>query len=280
MPRNKDIWLILAVLLGALIVFLISQQMPKATVDGRTADVTMAPDAIEYIDNTEKPDTTDIPAQTDIPEVTAVPAETVIHGATAAPSGTQIPEVTAIPAEPVTHGVTAAPSGTQISEVSEMPTEKQLPEMTEIPAERKNAETTAVPAVTESTAAQMPVKTRTSEEKPAAGPMIGPVLEQSQEPVKGHVVIMVKGRQYGDPIPMDRDKIITVRQDENTINRIHITRDSVHMESSTCENQDCIGEGAVTFDNYRVRILGTFIVCLPNGVTVEMVPVGNPEAQQ
>ena len=44
------------------------------------------------------------------------------------------------------------------------------------------------------------------------------------------------------------------------------------MEYSTCENQDCIGEGTITLDNYNDRILGTWIICLPNQVTIEMVP--------
>ena len=32
------------------------------------------------------------------------------------------------------------------------------------------------------------------------------------------------------------------------------------MEYSTCENQDCIGEGTITLDNYNERILGTWII--------------------
>ena len=53
--------------------------------------------------------------------------------------------------------------------------------------------------------------------------------------VRGYVVITVGGRQYGDPIPMDRDKIITLQQDEETVNKVNITPQTVYMESSTCE---------------------------------------------
>ena len=94
---------------------------------------------------------------------------------------------------------------------------------------------------------------------------------QAQE-VRGYAVITVNGRQYGDPIAMDRDKIITVKQEDGKINRVHITPDEVYMESSTCDNQDCVGEGNVTHDNYQTRILGSWIICLPNAVTVEMIP--------
>ena len=97
-------------------------------------------------------------------------------------------------------------------------------------------------------------------------------VKQTQE-VRGHVVITVGNRQYGDPIPMDREKIITVKQENGQINKVHITPDGAWMEYSTCDNQDCVGQGHITMDNYKTRILSTFVICLPNNVTVEMVPV-------
>ena len=265
MPRKKDIWLILAVLLAALVIFLLAKGMPQKNIEGRTADVTMAPDAIEVLEQTEKPDVSALQqpsdSQTPAPAVTkdtvtAEPAKTVpavqaVPAATARPAEAEdvrdVPTVSAEPAE-TTSEVLAAPTVTPGAET----------------AEPEEAAATAAPETA----------------KPAAGPVMGPVLERSQEPVRGHVIIMVQGQQYGDPIPMDMDKIITVRQDAHTINRIHITRESVHMESATCENQDCVGQGMVTLDNYRSRILGAYIVCMPNGVTVEMVPVSEQEAGQ
>ena len=107
---------------------------------------------------------------------------------------------------------------------------------------------------------------------PQSANMVGPMMPKQTEKVRGHVVITVAGRQYGDPIPMDRDKIITVKQENGAINRIHITPEYVEMESSTCENQDCIGEGEVNVNTYKDRILSTYIICLPNQVTIEMVP--------
>ena len=58
------------------------------------------------------------------------------------------------------------------------------------------------------------------------------MMPKQTEKVRRHVVITVAGRQYGDPIPMDRDKIITVKQENGAINRIHITPEYVEMESS------------------------------------------------
>ena len=144
--------------------------------------------------------------------------------------------------------------------------ETPAPEATEA---AQTPEATAEPAATEAPdATEAPEAT----DAPQSANMVGPMMPKQTEKVRGHVVITVAGRQYGDPIPMDRDKIITVKQENGAINRIHITPEYVEMESSTCENQDCIGEGEVNVNTYKDRILSTYIICLPNQVTIEMVP--------
>lgn len=188
MLKKKDLLIIAVVLLAAVVLFAGSKMLPKTDLSTKTADVTLAPDAIEYLDETPAPTATEA-AQT--PEATAEPA------ATEAPEATDAPQ---------------------------------------------------------------------------SANMVGPMMPKQTEKVRGHVVITVAGRQYGDPIPMDRDKIITVKQENGAINRIHITPEYVEMESSTCENQDCIGEGEVNVNTYKDRILSTYIICLPNQVTIEMVP--------
>ena len=147
--------------------------------------------------------------------------------------------------------------------------ETPAPDATDAPEAAQTPEATAEPAATEA-----PVATEAPEatEAPQSANMVGPMMPKQTEKVRGHVVITVAGRQYGDPIPMDRDKIITVKQENGAINRIHITPEYVEMESSTCENQDCIGEGEVNVNTYKDRILSTYIICLPNQVTIEMVP--------
>lgn len=188
MLKKKDLLIIAVVLLAAVALFAGSKMLPKTDLSTKTADVTLAPDAIEYLDETPAPEATEA-AQT--PEATAEPA------AAEAPEATDAPQ---------------------------------------------------------------------------SANMVGPMMPKQTEKVRGHVVITVAGRQYGDPIPMDRDKIITVKQENGAINRIHITPEYVEMESSTCENQDCIGEGEVNVNTYKDRILSTYIICLPNQVTIEMVP--------
>ena len=203
MFKKKDSLIIVAILLIAVVLFIVSRFMPKTDLSQKTADVTLAPDAVEYLDAT--------------PEASAEP--------------------------------TAVPQETASVEATDMPT----------PEASAPIEVTVEP-------------TAETTKAPESANMMGPMPVPQTEEVKGHVIITVGGRQYGDPIPMDRDKIITIRQENGEINKIRITPDSVDMEYSTCENQDCIGEGTITLDNYNDRILGTWIICLPNQVTIEMVP--------
>ena len=52
---------------------------------------------------------------------------------------------------------------------------------------------------------------------------------------------------------------------------IHVTADSIAMASSTCDNQDCVKQGTVSLDNKDTRVLQNMIICLPNGVTLELL---------
>jgi len=196
MLKRKDLLLIIAVIVVAAAMLGVSKLMPKTDLSTKTADVTLAPDAIEYVEATPAP--------------TAEPTE--------APT-----------AETTEATVTEAPTA-EPTEVSEAKPDMQGPAM------------------------------------------LGPMPPKKEEAVRGHVVLTVAGRQYGDPIPMDRDKIITLRQEDGKINKVHITPEKVYMESSTCENQDCVGQGEVHVDTYMDRILSTYIICLPNNVQIEMVP--------
>ena len=203
MPKKKDLLLIAVVVLVAAVMLGASKLLPKTDLTGKTADVTLAPDAIEYVD------------------ATPVPAEEPTAEPTQAPT-----------AEPVA-------------------------------AEEPAAEPVVTEAPTEAPAAE-------PEKKEAA--MIGPMPPKQTAQVRGHVLLTVGNRQYGDPIPMDRDKIITLRQEDGKINKVHITPEKVYMESSTCDNQDCVGQGEIHMDTYKTRILSTYIICLPNSVQIEMVP--------
>ena len=151
-----------------------------------------------------------------------------------------------------------------VTYLNETPTPEVTPEASPEPAQSEAPEAPAQTAAPEATGAQA---------ESAAQAAAGPRPRAQTAEVKGYVVLTVGGRQYGDPIPMDRDKIITIQQEDGKVNKIHITPEKVYMESSTCENQDCVGQGEVSLDNYQTRILSTFVICLPNEVTIELFPV-------
>lgn len=156
-----------------------------------------------------------------------------------------------------------------VTYLDESPAPQQTPEATQAPVQTEAPEASAAPETTEAPEETAAPAASAGKAEAAAGPM--PRAQTAE--VKGYVVLTVGGRQYGDPIPMDRDKIITIQQEDGKVNKVHITPEKVYMETSTCENQDCVGQGEISLDNYQTRILSTFVICLPNEVTIEMVPV-------
>lgn len=137
-----------------------------------------------------------------------------------------------------------------------------------VPEATASPEETAAPA--ESGVIQTPDApgaTAAPEETALMGPPVPGRVETSN-----YVVVTVNGKRWGDPIPMDMDKEITVKQENGAVNVVHITPETVKMQSSTCENQDCIYQDAIPLNYAEThRILGNMIVCLPNQVVLELV---------
>lgn len=78
----------------------------------------------------------------------------------------------------------------------------------------------------------------------------------------------------GDPYrraPLGEDGILRIDQGDGRLNVIEIKGGGVQMAYSTCVNQDCVREGVVTEESRKRRALGDWIVCLPNGVSIELV---------
>ena len=98
----------------------------------------------------------------------------------------------------------------------------------------------------------------------------------SSTPASGGVprawlLVTVDNRTYA-PYALTKAGDYTIQQKEKgATNVIHVTEDSVQMASSTCENQLCVSQGVVTLENKATRILGNYIICLPNGVTLELL---------
>ncbi len=97
---------------------------------------------------------------------------------------------------------------------------------------------------------------------------------EAPKPAKGYVLVTTATRQGFLPLPEEEDYVFPLTQtmEDGTVweNVIHLTPEGVYMESSNCENHDCIEEGTVTLGNRNDRILGNMIVCLPHQMTLEL----------
>ena len=108
---------------------------------------------------------------------------------------------------------------------------------------------------------EAPVQTAEPAETPAA------TAEPAQE--KAYLVVSVQGNLY-EPMPLEGEGSFTIKQDEHTTNTVHVTPDSIWMEHSSCENQDCVDQGTVSLANMKDRVLYNMIICLPNEVVLEL----------
>lgn len=90
------------------------------------------------------------------------------------------------------------------------------------------------------------------------------------------VTVYVGGAVYAQ-VSADDYQTITVDQGDGKVNVIVIDASGVRMESSTCKNQICVHHGTIDPHNADELLLDHWIVCLPNGVSVEVT--GAEDAQ-
>ena len=94
-------------------------------------------------------------------------------------------------------------------------------------------------------------------------------------PAKAYVLVTTASQMGFLPLPEEEDYLFPLTQalPDGTVaeNVIHVSPDGVWMESSNCENQDCVQEGTVTLENRRDRILGNWIICLPHQLTLQLL---------
>ena len=131
-----------------------------------------------------------------------------------------------------------------------------------------------------------------SSPEPAADPTLapGPIVIETEKPQcteaptaeptetaetgnsqpAAYLFIILDNRVWGIE-PLGEEREVTVDQGNGVVNVIHLLPDGFFMASSTCDNQLCVSEGAVTVDNYQRRILGTAVLCLPHHLDLELV---------
>ncbi len=83
------------------------------------------------------------------------------------------------------------------------------------------------------------------------------------------VTVYVGGAVYAE-VAADDYQTITIDQGNGKVNVIVIDEHGVHMESSTCKNQICVHHGVIDPQQANELLLDNWIVCLPNGVSVEV----------
>lgn len=89
-------------------------------------------------------------------------------------------------------------------------------------------------------------------------------------PAESYVLVQTVGGVFS-PIPLVEDTSFKVNFSDDEYNIVHIGKNSVYMESSTCDNQNCVGEGEVTLENRDTRVLYNMIVCLPHDLLLELI---------
>ena len=95
------------------------------------------------------------------------------------------------------------------------------------------------------------------------------LIGQKSNSKNDYVTISYKDKKQVYEIK-DKPYTVTVDQGNNMINKIHIEKDNVFMEESTCKNQLCIMQGKMTPGNIKSRPNGRYIICLPHKLTVEL----------
>lgn len=88
----------------------------------------------------------------------------------------------------------------------------------------------------------------------------------------GPAVNIYLGEALYASLPFSEPDVVTVDQGDGRVNEVTLTGEGVYVSHATCENQECVKQGQITAENYTSRLLHEWILCLPNGVTVEFVP--------
>lgn len=93
-------------------------------------------------------------------------------------------------------------------------------------------------------------------------------------PAAGYILVTSPSLSGWLPLPESEDYLFPLNQtlpDGSQVeNILHVTPEGVYMESSSCENQDCVHQGTVTLENRNDRVLYNMIICLPNQVTLQL----------
>ena len=72
-------------------------------------------------------------------------------------------------------------------------------------------------------------------------------------------------------VSLSEDQVIEIDQGNGIVNHVEVKDGAIFMADSSCPDQQCVGQGDISMENYEIRVLRNWIVCLPNQVTVALV---------
>ena len=103
----------------------------------------------------------------------------------------------------------------------------------------------------------------------AAGAIVLLYASHGSQTEKSTVNISVDGTLY-ESVPVGEERSVTIERNGNR-NVILFERDGVRMLHSTCKNQICVNTGKLFYSDTGALDLNSWIVCLPNKVSVEVI---------
>lgn len=82
------------------------------------------------------------------------------------------------------------------------------------------------------------------------------------------VQIIING-ELRDTINIEEGKTYDIVQGDYK-NTILFTKNGVKVIYSNCQNQLCVHQGEVNYENYKTRMMGNSIICLPHNLAIRL----------
>lgn len=139
--------------------------------------------------------------------------------------------------------------------------------------ERTQAPDVPSSPVPETGAAVSPGPSESAANAASAAPSPVPTLA----PAEAYLKVQV-GNLVFEPVPLTEERDIELIQKDGKKNVVRVTRGSIIMHSSNCDNQDCVHQGLVSLENRDKRVLQNMIICLPNQVVLELLDAKEAQA--
>lgn len=132
-----------------------------------------------------------------------------------------------------------------------------------------------LPVETESAEIAAPQTQPADESAEDAAPEAGTAAEKMREylekyPAESYLLVRTANSVFA-PIPLTEEGSFKIAQADGSENIVHIGKNSFYMESSNCDNQNCVGEGEVTLENKDSRVLFNMVLCLPHELSLELL---------